>query len=105
MVAVRVLAAVRSAYRRIRVRAHTVAARAARSSAVRVVPLRRTLPSDHGGGHGTRDWQHRWVVRMHRVRQWYLSLQQHKVIYCGPCLKGPDDKPMLTGDIVRALVR
>ena len=24
-------------------------------------------------------WHHHWVVRMHKVRQWYPSLQQHKV--------------------------
>jgi len=32
-------------------------------------------------------------VRMHKARQWYPSLQQHKVIYRGPYIKGPDDKP------------
>ncbi len=45
------------------------------------------------------------VVRMHKVRQWYPSIQQHKVIYRGPYVKGPEDKPLLGGETVRGLVR
>jgi hypothetical protein len=71
---------------------------------VRVVQLRRT--SRKGGEQpGTKNWQHRWVVRMHKVRQWYPSLQQHKVIYRGPYIKGPEDKPLLRGEKVHGLVR
>jgi hypothetical protein len=47
----------------------------------------------------------RWVVRMHKVRQWYPSEQCHKVIYCRPYLKGPEDKPLLGGETVRSLTR
>ena len=36
---------------------------------------------------------------------WYPSLQQHKVIYRGPYIKGPADKPLLSNDVVRALIR
>jgi hypothetical protein len=50
-------------------------------------------------------WHHRWVVRMHKVRQWYPSEQRHKVIYRGPYLKGPDDKPLLGGETVRSLIK
>jgi hypothetical protein len=71
---------------------------------VRIVRLRRAA-SAGGGGQRGRDWQHRWVVRMHRVHQWYPSQQRHKVIYRGPYIKGPDDKPLLDGDVVTALVR
>jgi len=42
-------------------------------------------------------------VRMHKVRQWYPSEQRHKVIYRGPFVKGPEDKPLLGGEIVRHL--
>jgi len=42
---------------------------------------------------------------MHKVRQWYPSLQQHKVIYRGPFVKGDTAKPLLGGDVVRGLVR
>lgn len=51
----------------------------------------------------TRDWQHRWVVRMHKVRQWYPTEQRHRVLYRGPYIKGPADKPFIAGDIVRGL--
>jgi hypothetical protein len=57
------------------------------------------------GGHAGRDWQHRWVVRMHKVRQWYPSLQQHKVLYRGPYIKGPPGKPLMPGESVWALSR
>ncbi len=85
--------------------AQVLASRAGVPADVRVVRLRRTDSSARPGDHGSLDWQHRWVVRMHKVRQWYPSLQQHKVIYRGPYIKGPSDKPLLGGDIVRALVR
>jgi hypothetical protein len=70
-----------------------------------VVRLRRTEQADNADGKTAREWQHRWVVRMHKVRQWYPRLQQHKVIYRGPYIKGPDDKPLLGGEVVRALIR
>lgn len=80
------------------------AERAGVPAEVRIVQLRRTdkrTDSDAAG----RDWQHRWVVRMHKVRQWYPSLQRHKVIYRGPYIKGPDDKPLLGGETIRGLTR
>ena len=71
---------------------------------VRVVQLRHT-DQPRGGEAQQRDWQHRWVVRMHRVRQWYPTENRHKIIYRGPYVKGPDDKPLLGGETVQALVR
>ncbi|MGP4030319.1 hypothetical protein [Actinomadura sp. 3N407] len=71
---------------------------------VRVIQLRRTNRKIDQGP-ASKNWQHRWIVRMHKVRQWYPSLQQHKVIYRGPYPKGPDDKPLLRGDKVHGLVR
>lgn len=84
--------------------ARVVAERAGLSPQVRVVRLRQRderMP----GEPVARNWQHRWVVRMHKVRQWYPSEQRHKVIYRGPYVKGPDGKPLLGGETVRALVR
>lgn len=52
-----------------------------------------------------RRYRHRWVVRMHKVRQWYPSLGVHKVLWRGPYIKGPDGAPLLDGDKVQALVR
>jgi hypothetical protein len=80
------------------------AQRAGVPAEVRVATLR--TPRSVGGGEpGGRDWQHRWVVRMHKVRQWYPSEQHHKVIYRGPYLKGPADKPLLGGEVVRGMTR
>ena len=42
---------------------------------------------------------------MHKVNQWYPSLGQHRVLFRGPYVKGPADKPLLGGDVVRGLVR
>lgn len=90
----------------IRHAARVTAQRAGVSPDVRIVQLRSAdnasqLPTDDTSSR----WQHRWVVRMHKVRQWYPSEQRHKVIYRGPYLKGPDDKPLLGGETVRGLIR
>jgi hypothetical protein len=85
--------------------AQVTAARAAAPAEVRVVALRRSGPSSQAGQSGPHQWHHHWVVRMHKVRQWYPSLQQHKVIYRGPFVKGDTAQPLLGGDVVRGLVR
>jgi hypothetical protein len=86
--------------------AQVVAARAGVSPDVRVVALRRVRsPARSEGEAEAHQWQHHWMVRMHKVRQWYPSLQQHKVLYRGPLIKGDRDKPLLGGDVVRGLVR
>ena len=88
---------------------HNAQVSAARAAAVptevRVVALRRSGPSSQAGQSGPHQWHHHWVVRMHKVRQWYPSLQQHKVIYRGPFLKGDTSQPLLGGDVVKGLVR
>jgi hypothetical protein len=84
--------------------ARVLAERAGVSPDVRIIRLRRAESAgDHDGG--GREWHHRWVVRMHKVRQWYPSLQQHKIIYRGPYIKGPEGKPLLSGEKVQGLVR
>jgi hypothetical protein len=52
-----------------------------------------------------RSYHHRWIVRMHKVRQWYPSQGVHKIIWRGPYIKGPANAPVLTGERVNALVR
>jgi hypothetical protein len=83
--------------------AAAAAERAGHSPEVRVVRLR-TL-DQRGSGSRQVVWKHRWVVRMHRVRQWYPSEDRHKIIWRGPYVKGPEGAPLLDGDTVRALVR
>lgn len=77
--------------------------RAGVSADVRVASIRPTRHSDTAGVPAGRDWQHRWVVRMHKVRQWYPSEQRHKILYRGPYIKGPADKPLLGGDVIRSV--
>jgi hypothetical protein len=84
--------------------ARVLAERAGVSPEVRIIRLRRTDQAA-GTGQPGREWHHRWVVRMHKVRQWYPSKGQHKIIYRGPYVKGPDDKPFLEGETVRGLIR
>lgn len=81
------------------------AERAGVGAEVRVVLLRRAEQASGAEPAGAREWSHRWIVRMHKVRQWYPSEGRHKVIYRGPYVKGPADKPLLGGETVRALVR
>lgn len=84
--------------------AHVLAERAGVSPEVRVVQLRQTSATK-SGERLNREWKHRWPVRIHKVRQWYPSEQRHKVIMRGPYIKGPADKPLIGGEIVRGLTR
>ncbi|MDD4866843.1 MAG: hypothetical protein PHQ28_06915 [Mycobacterium sp.] len=73
---------------------------------VRVVQLRRFHQmASIDSPHRQVNWQHSWVVRMHKVRQWYPSLGRHQVIFRGPYIKGPANAPLLAGEKVQALVR
>ncbi|MFK8912107.1 hypothetical protein [Streptomyces sp. YS-3] len=45
-----------------------------------------------------RVYHHRWPVRMHKVRQWYPSRQEHRVIWRGPYIKGPAGAPLMMGE-------
>ncbi|MGW0703342.1 hypothetical protein ACWD0A_29350 [Streptomyces sp. NPDC002867] len=45
-----------------------------------------------------RTYHHRWPVRMHKVRQWYPSAQEHRLIWRGPYIKGPADAPLMLGE-------
>ena len=71
---------------------------------VRIIRMR-SHAGDPTGEHRRVNWHHRWVVQMHKVRQWYPAQQRHRIILRGPYVKGPADKPLLDGTVVRALVR
>ncbi|MDH6581054.1 hypothetical protein M2161_000160 [Streptomyces sp. SAI-133] len=45
-------------------------------------------------------YHRRWPVRMHTVRQWYPSRQEHRVIWRCPYIKGPADAPLMMGEKV-----
>ena len=40
---------------------------------------------------------------MHKVRQYYPSTGEHKVIWLGPYIKGPDGSPLLIGPKAQAV--
>ncbi|MFB7506151.1 hypothetical protein [Streptomyces broussonetiae] len=66
---------------------------------VRVVRLAAPSPRpSDAAGEAKRVYHHRWPVRMHKVRQWYPSRQEHRVIWRGPYIKGPADAPLMVGE-------
>ena len=76
------------------------------ASELRVVTLRRPeRHSHHDDASHEVEWSHRWVVTGHWRRQWYPSLDEHRLRYILPYVKGPDDKPIVVKDTVFALRR
>lgn len=69
---------------------------------VRVIRLRVNRIPNHDGTSGSR-YQHRWPVWMHKVRQFYPSLNSHKVLWRGPYIKGPGGAPLLIGSKAQAI--
>lgn len=76
-----------------------------RAPDVRVTYLRRASGEPPSGEPGAVDWSSRWIVSAHKVRQWYPKEKKHKIIFRGPYVKGPADKPLRTTPSVKALVR
>ena len=67
---------------------------ALKGSRVTVVSLSERHRRHSAESPSSREFSHRWVVRMHKVRQWYPKEQVHKVIWRGPYVKGPQDTPI-----------
>lgn len=61
----------------------------------RTAKLTRRESSKSEGETTTVEWSHRWMVRPHWRKQWYPSLQQHKLKYIHPYIKGPEDKELV----------
>jgi hypothetical protein len=72
---------------------------------VRVIRLREVTHAGHGGAGQARDWSHRWIVGSHWRSQWYPSTGQHRPKLIDSYVKGPQDKPLIVRETVRALVR
>ena len=80
---------------------------------VRVVQLRnahtpqasRDRAGEGQAGAGGPRYHRRFPVRMHKVRQYYPSTGEHKVIWRGPYIKGPDGAPLLIGPKAQAVTR
>ena len=71
---------------------------------VRVIRLREATRSTKGTGE-SREWSHRWLVGAHWRNQWYPSTGQHRPKLIDSYVKGPEDKPLVVRETVRALVR
>lgn len=75
-------------------------------STVNVVRLRRASshhadtdqPSD-------RNYSHRWIVSGHWRNQYLPSRDAHRLQWIAPHVKGPEDKPLVVKDTVKAWVR
>lgn len=72
---------------------------------VRVVRLRRVGPQQSADGSLSVVWSHRWMVSGHWRNQWLPSLKAHRLQWIAPYVKGPDDKPLVVKDTVKAWVR
>lgn len=73
---------------------------------ISVVKLRRLKHvTDGDTEHSPVNWTHRWVVEGHWTHQWYPSLQDHRLIYIAPYIKGPEHLPLVIKDRVYAWVR
>jgi hypothetical protein len=57
-------------------------------------------PDDDGAA---REYTCRWMVKGHWRQQWYPSRQVHRPIWINPHIKGPDGKPLKTGETVYLL--
>ncbi|WP_261568241.1 hypothetical protein [Frankia gtarii] len=73
------------------------------ASPVRLIHLRRATreqgaPADEGGA---REYTCRWMVRGHWRQQWYPSRGVHRPLWINPHLKGPEDRPLRTGETVQ----
>jgi hypothetical protein len=86
--------------------ARVAAQRTGTTTDIRVLQLRvQARPQQQQQGNRAVDWSRRWVVQIHKVRQWHPSQQQHKIILRGPYVKGPADKPLGGAEVIRALTR
>jgi hypothetical protein len=72
-------------------------------SPVRLIHLRRATREQGApeGDGAAREFTCRWMVRGHWRQQWYPSRGVHRPIWINPHLKGPDDKPLRTGETVQ----
>ena len=72
---------------------------------VRIIRLREQTTKRKDGPTSEVEWSHRWLVGAHWRNQWYASTQEHRPKLIEAYVKGPEDKPLVVRDTVRALVR
>lgn len=84
------------------------AAKAARRnvdvSPMKVLRLRRHR-SEPTGGRADRSYSHRWLVSGHWRNQYLPSRGTHRLQWIAPYVKGPEDKPLVVKETVKAWTR
>lgn len=76
------------------------------SDDLQILRLRRAPAEATTNRDGAVRWSHRWIVQMHKVRQWYPSENRHKIIWRGPYVKGPPGAPLKEPrEVVHAVIR
>lgn len=72
---------------------------------VRVTYLRRQRSAGASEAGTGPDFSHRWIVSGHWRNQYLPSRETHRLQWIAPHVKGPDDKPLVVKDEVKAWVR
>lgn len=71
---------------------------------VRTITLRRYREpgvEDRGEDRGGPiEWSHQWIVSGHWRNQWVPSIEDHRLTWIAPYVKGPEDRPLLVRDTV-----
>lgn len=62
---------------------------------VNLVYRRKTPIKPSAAGVQPREWTHRWPVRGFWRRQWYPSLQEHRMVWVAAHTRGPEDAPLI----------
>jgi len=66
------------------------------SREVSLVTLRRLKTPGHEEEHpGSVDWSHRWIVGGHWRNQFLPSVNDHRLQWISPYVKGPEDRPLV----------
>jgi hypothetical protein len=68
------------------------------SREVSLVTLRRAGAPSHGpedDEYNPIDWTHRWIVSGHWRNQWLPSVNDHRLQWISPYVKGPEDRPLV----------
>lgn len=71
---------------------------------LKVVRLRRATYAAHGGSSDV-EWTHRWLVNGHWRNQWLPSVENHRLQYIMPYVKGPEDKPFVPKRVLNMVNR
>jgi hypothetical protein len=75
-------------------------------STLRVVRLRRVQGREDADDIGSsRDYSHRWIVSGHWRNQYLPSVDTHRLQWIAPYVKGPENKPLVVKETVKAWVR